>query len=135
MDLETNGHGHDAPYIERLNRYVLVATPLQPFVEWVTRLDAEESGEPLVPFTLEEAQLHHQATFLVPYVDEAGDLVAWIRENHDLLFDHILHEVEEDMTRWPGERTPEMFEAWFDLELLDAPVDLVDAPLYVGDEG
>lgn len=135
MGPESNGHGHEEPHIERLNRYVLVVTPLQPFVDWVQSLEEAGPTEPLVPFTLEEAQLHHQVTFLVPYTDAAEDLMAWIRDNHDLLFDHILHELEEDMSRWPAERTPEMFDLWFDLDLLDAPVDLVDAPLYLEDEG
>lgn len=125
----------DSPIV-RLDRYVLVVTPLQPWVDWVRGIeeaDGLEEGEP--PMTLEEAQLNFQTTFLVPYVEDAEDVVDWVRDNVDLIFEQMLHEIDADQGRWPGDRGPDAFDAWFDLDLLDAPIDLVDAPIYMESGG
>ncbi|MBW3535941.1 MAG: hypothetical protein KY453_12130 [Gemmatimonadetes bacterium] len=122
----------EGPRIARLDRFILVLTPLQPYVDWVTELEemegVEESQE---PFTLEEAQLEHQATYLVPFSEEPELAVDWVVENFDLLFEQELHGVVEDRAQWPEPRTFELFQTWFDMDLLDAPIDVVDAPLYM----
>jgi hypothetical protein len=34
---------------------------------------------------------------------------------------------------WPTNRTVAVFEEWFDLDLLDAPIDLVAGPFHLSD--
>lgn len=122
----------EAARIARLNRFILVLTPLQPYVDWVTGLEELEGVEEgQEPFTLEEAQVEHQATYLVPFSEEPDQAVDWVVENFDLLFEQELHGVAEDRTLWPDARTFDLFQAWFELDLLDAPIDVVDAPLYM----
>lgn len=142
----THGHGHPhghagrrpadpdepsgGPAIERLDRYVLVVTPRQPLVDWVRRLEERagpEEGEP--GFTLEEARSYHRAAYLVPVAEDAHDVQWWVEENFDLVLEQELFGFEPDRRRWPRARTLDTFLDWFDLELLDAPIDLVDAPL------
>ena len=114
-----------------LDRYILVVTPLQPFVDWVRKVevDHEELEEGDVPFDLEAAQQDFVSTYLVPAFPGIEMTVAWVRQNFDLIFEHelaIMYTAEE---LWPVNRTYEMMEEWFDLVLLDPPLDIVDAPL------
>lgn len=130
MSPHAHGPAEGPPPIDRLNRYVLVVTPRQPWVDWAASLGLEGEGEDGRPISLEEAELEYQATFLVPFAWETELVVDWIRDNVDLLFEQMLHALEPDPTRWPPERGADAFEEWFALDLLDAPIDLVDAPLY-----
>ncbi len=84
--------------------------------------------------SLEEAQLNFQTTFLVPYAEDAELIVDWVADNVDAVFEQMLHEIESDPARWPGDRSPDTFDTWFDLDLLDAPIDLVDAPLIMEED-
>jgi hypothetical protein len=119
-----------APPIERLERYVLLVTPLQPLVDWVRGIEVRDGLEDGGPrFSLEEAEAYHRAAYLVPLAADAHAVEAWVEENFDLVFEQELHGYESDRRRWPRKRTLDRFLQWFDLELLDAPIDLVDAPL------
>jgi hypothetical protein len=120
----------EAPRIERLNRFVLLVTPRQPLVDWVRRLEEGEGPrEGEKRFTLEEARTYHRAAYLVPRAEDAHDVEGWVEENFDLVFEQELFGFEADRRRWPRARTLDRFLDWFDLELLDAPIDLVDASL------
>jgi hypothetical protein len=124
-----SGAGPAAPRIERLDRYVLVVTPREPLVTWVRRVEANAAGSPGRAFTLDEAREYHRTAYLVPLAEDAHDVEAWVEENFDLVFEQELFGFEPDRRRWPRSRTLDTFLEWFDLELLDAPIDLVDAPL------
>ncbi len=130
----TEEKDQDGVPIVRLNRYVLVVTPLQPWVDWIRGIEREdglEAGE--APMTLEDAQVNFQSTFLVPWSEEAEDVVDWVADNVDVVFDQMLFDVETDSKRWPTDRSADIFDTWFDLDLLDSPIDLVDAPLIAED--
>lgn len=131
-------HGHaphpddepDAPRLERLERYVLVVTPRQPMVDWVCGLEASHGASPEGDgFTLDEAQAYHRTAYLVPLSEDAHDVEDWVEDNFDLVFEQELYGFASDRRRWPHRRTLDAFLDWFDLDLLDAPIDLVDAPL------
>lgn len=123
------------PDIARVDRFILVVTPQQPFVDWLVELqELEGAAEAEEPLTLEDAQAELQATYLVPFSEEPEDAVDWVADNFDLIFEQELFGVVQDREHWPEPRTLEVFQAWFDLDLLDAPIDLVDAPVYM-DEG
>ena len=125
--------GERAPAIHRLDRYLLVVTPAEPLAAWVRSLgpDAADVAERGVEFTVEEAQAYHRTAYLVPRAEDAHDVEAWVEENFDLIFEQELFSFTPDRRRWPRKRTVDVFLEWFDLELLDAPIDLVDAPLVV----
>lgn len=124
------GEVAQAPHIERLDRCVLVVTPREPLVDWVRRLAARRHPpNDTEPFTLEEARAYHRTAYLVPAAEDPHDIEGWIEENFDLVFEQQLFSLESDRRRWPRIRTLDTFVDWFDMELLDAPIDLVDAPL------
>lgn len=109
---------------------MLIVTPRQPLVDWVRRLEGREGpGKGEQRLTLEEARMYHRAAYMVPMAEDAHDVEGWIEENFDLVFEQELFGFEPDRRRWPRTRTLDAFLHWFDLELLDAPIDLVDAPL------
>lgn len=123
----------EAPPIARVDRYILKVTPCQPVVDWVRGLDEQELEEGDVPFSLEEAKKYHVATYLVPFSFDPEPVIAWVSDNYDTIFETELSGFTPDESAWPQGRSPEMFEEWFDLELLDAPIDLVDGPFYLDD--
>ena len=73
------------------------------------------------------------ATYLVPFSFDPDPIIAWVRDNFETIFETELHGVTEGSENWPSDRTVEMFEDWFDLQLLDAPIDLVDGPFYLSE--
>ena len=113
-----------------LGKY-LVVTPAEPLVAWVRSLgpDAPEVAERGLEFTIQEAQAYNRTAYLVPVGEDAHDVEAWVEENFDLIFEQELHAFTPNRRRWPRKRTVDVFLEWFDLELLDSPIDLVDAPL------
>jgi len=120
----------ESPSIERLERYVLVVTPRQPLVDWVRRLGSREVGGAYPSaFTLEEARAYHRTAYLVPVAEDPHDVESWVEENFDLIFEQELYAVTPNRRRWPRKRSAGVFMEWFTLELLDSPIDLVDAPL------
>jgi len=114
-----------------LDRYILVVTPLQPFVDWVRKVevDQDELEEGDAPFDLEAAQQDFVSTYLVPTFPGIEMTVAWVRQNFDLIFEHELASMYTAEALWPENRTFEMMEEWFDLVLLESPLDIVNAPL------
>ena len=128
-------HGdNDAPPISRVDRYILVVTPRDPFVEWTQGLEEQgglEDGEKR--YSREEAQTYGVATYLVPFSFDPALVIAWVTDNYELIFETALQGMESDPQLWPMERTPEIFEEWFDLKLLDSPIDLVDGPVYLSE--
>jgi hypothetical protein len=126
----------ESPRIERLERYLLVVTPRQPLVDWIGRLGSAGAGTLYEGgFTLEEARAYHRSAYLVPVAEDAHDVESWVEDNFDLIFEQELHAVTSDRRRWPRHRSADVFMAWFTLELLDAPIDLVDAPLVAPSRG
>ena len=109
---------------------MLVVTPRQPLVDWVHRLGSAGAGAGYDPgFTLEEARAYHRTAYLVPVAEDAHHVESWVEDNFDLIFEQELYAVTKDRRRWPRKRSAGVFMEWFALELLDSPIDLVDAPL------
>ena len=124
----------DASPISRVDRYILVVTPQNPFVEWVQGLEEKRgSGDGEGRYSLQEAQTPGVTTYLVPFSFDPALVIAWVTDNCEVIFESELHGMESDPQLWPSERTSEIFEEWFDLQLLDAPIDLVDGPVYLND--
>ena len=120
----------DSPRIERLERYLLLVTPRQPLVDWIRRLGSVGVGAAYAAdSSLEEARAYHRTAYLVPVAEDAHDVESWVEDNFDLVFEQELYAVTNDRRRWPRKRSADVFMEWFALELLDSPIDLVDAPL------
>ena len=121
--------------LPRANRYVMVLTPLQPYVDWVLGLPDPEHQEGDVVFSLEEAQQYHRTSYLIPYAWEWDTVEEWLNDNFDLFFESELRGIEEDASLWPAPRTLEVFDAWFEAEIFDAPFDTTREPMFVTKSG
>lgn len=132
--IEPEDGDDDARPISRVDRYILVVTPRDPFLEWVRGLEEQRGlGDDERRYRLEEARKAGVATYLVPFSFDPALVIAWVTDHCGLIFETQLQGMESDAQLWPTERTSEIFEEWFDLKLLDAPVDLVDGPVYLTD--
>jgi hypothetical protein len=119
--------------IARVDRHILVVTPREPFAEWVRTLEEfKEIVDGDQRQGLEES-LRMASTYLVPFSFNPDHVIAWVRENFEAVFATELNGVTESTESWPSDRTVEMFEDWFDLQLLDAPIDLVEGPFYLSE--
>jgi hypothetical protein len=119
--------------IARVDRHILLVTPREPFAGWVSSLEEFEDivdGEQ--QSGLDES-IRMAATYLVPFSFNPDAVIAWVRDNFETIFETELLGVTERSETWPSDRTLEMFEDWFDLQLLDAPIDLVDGPFYLSE--
>ena len=114
-----------------VNRYIVILRPLQPYVDWVNGLPMSEPQEPGDKvFDLDEAQRYHRTSYLIPYAWEWQHAEAWFDENFDLFFQNELEGIEADRALWPDPRTLELFEAWFEAEVFDAPYDSTREPMF-----
>ena len=119
--------------VTRVDRHVLLVTPREPFASWVRSLEEfEDIVEGEQRSGLDES-LRMAATYLVPFSFDPDPVISWVRDNFDTIFETELHGVTERSESWPSDRTVEMFEDWFDLQLFDAPIDLVDGPFYLSE--
>ena len=80
-----------------------------------------------------EESIRMPATYLVPFSFKPDPVIAWVRDNFNTIFETELHGVTETSESWPSDRTVEMFEDWFYLQLFDAPIDFVDGPFYLSE--
>lgn len=103
------------------NRMVLLLRPRSPFLEWVEVLGDEDD---------EGSSPNEPVAFLIPLFDFWEDAEGWIRENHLLIFETVLWSWAGDSAAWPIDRSWDVFQSWFDVELFNAPWDVVAAPLH-----
>jgi hypothetical protein len=113
-----------------VNRYVMVLTPLQPYVDWIQVLNEPEREEGDIVFSLEEAHKYHRTSYLVPYAWEWDVVEEWLNENYGMFFENELEGIEPDKSRWPEDRTRELFDSWFEAEIFDAPFDTTREPMF-----
>lgn len=103
------------------NRMLVLLRPRPPFLRWVDELVRGESDEQPNPEPI---------PFLVPLFDYWEDAERWVQDHHALIFETVLWSWSGDPSTWPSVRSWEEFADWFDLELLNAPWDVVSAPLH-----
>lgn len=101
-----------------INRVAIVVRPKTPFFDWARAL---EGGLPesTKPWTM---------VYLAP-ADDGEQPKEILRRCFGEIFEEQLgswHRVEED---WPTRRTFSLFQQWFDAEIVDLVLDLVDEPI------
>jgi hypothetical protein len=67
----------------------------------------------------------------VPEVGTDEETLGFVREHCGFMFEHELAAWMTDEGTWPADRGWEAFQAWFDVEIHDAVVDLGRDPLAV----
>ena len=104
-----------------ISRGVVIIKPKQPLVDWVNRT------MPLsTPLTLEEL-VHDCTAILVPDLDSREAVLAYLESLKLSLFEMELENWNREPSNWPAERTTELFDAWFDIEVHSMVWDLVEA--------
>lgn len=112
---ELEGQGH----LGLINRGVVIIKPKQPLVDWVNRTVPLD-----MPLTLEELK-HDCTAMLVPDLTSREAVLDYLDPAKPLLFEMELKGWNRDPSGWPEERTAEMFDDWFDIEVHSMVWDLV----------
>lgn len=106
--------------MECINRTAVVIRPKQPFVDWLNSIPDED-----IEFTLEKVS-DDNITFLIPPYENPEEAQACVRKIYSQLFEFELFGWYTDEDLWPDNRTWEMFQEWFEIEINSEVFDLVD---------
>lgn len=122
---DENGGREAGKEIWYLNRHAVLLRPRRPLLDWLHRIE-KAAGERRTG--LAEARESPEAFLIPPFAVQAQSL-AWVRDNYQAMFDIALESWIMDRDAWPAERSWELFQKWFDVEVVDGLWDLVDDPL------
>ncbi len=106
--------------MQSVNRTVVVIRPKQPFVDWLNSVPGENSDNTLEDISTENT------TFLIPEFDFVQDSLECVKEIYSDIFRFELFGWYTDDELWPRNRTWEMFQEWFEIEINSEVFDLVD---------
>ena len=106
--------------MQSINRTAVVIRPKQPFVDWLNSVPDEE-----IEFTLERVS-DDNLTFLIPPYNNPDESLACVKKIYDQLFEFELFGWVETEEIWPQNRTWELFQEWFEIEINSEVFDLVD---------
>lgn len=105
-----------------LNRSGLSVRPREPFRNWLEGFVGDEL--PSLELLRTEATL-----YLIDEVDEEQDFARSIDRHWLAIFQNELEAWDESAVHWPAQLTPELFEAWFELDVQLMSFDLSSDPL------
>lgn len=104
-----------------INRSVAILKPNQPFLDWLAEVPDPE------PLELTLGDLRHDCTaLLIPDFDDEADALGYIYASFEELFEMELDAWYNDESLWPADRTLEMFEEWFDIEIHSMVTDMAE---------
>lgn len=113
-----------------INRNVVVIKAQQPFLEWINQQPDLDLSSPV---SLEE--LHQDCTaLLVPDLFGPDEVLDYLTSFKLELFEMELESWHRDPETWPQNRTPQMFDTWFALEIHSMVWDTVNEAI-VKEEG
>ena len=104
-----------------VNRSVVLIRPSTAFANWLSSILDPQAAENAV----NEARQDPTA-YLVPEAEDAEDLEALLEESWPILCENELAIWVDDDTRWPKERSPEMFREWFEVDKGSMVLDLCE---------
>jgi hypothetical protein len=114
-----------------INRGILIVKPNQNFLDWLNQLPDTEPD--VSPFTLDDVRQDCTA-FLLPDVVSEGSVDFILEPIKTNLFEMELADWCTDPSQWPVNRSPEMFDLWFDIEFHTMVWDLLELPIQAMDE-
>ena len=105
--------------MEYINRSAITISHKQPYIQWHNALSPD--------LPMEENMLGESKTYLVkPDFDDADKL---IKKHFKQIFESELEVIWIDENDWPQNRNWKLFNEWFNYEISDFVMDLIDAPL------
>jgi len=110
-----------------INRTAVVIKAKQPLVNWIntTPKAKEEKGH---VFTLAEINEDCEV-LLLPDFDTVEEVLEELRPLKAEIFEDALDEWQTDEKFWPQNRSEEVFDTWFGLEIHSMVDDTVDEPI------
>jgi len=106
-----------------INRSVVVVQPKEPFLDWVNR-------DPTLSSPISMEYLRQDCmTVLVPELGSLEDALDYTETLKPRLFEMELEAWNLNLATWPKERTNELFDAWFEVEVHSMVWDAVGAPV------
>ncbi len=103
-----------------INRVALTITRKQPYVDWANGTDGPV---PIVTYPVED----RRTIYLAPNDGLQPDPAKLLDEFWEDVFESELSMWMEDESTWPQPRTRQLFDEWFDAEVVDTVIDLVPA--------
>ncbi|MCP8689901.1 hypothetical protein [Marinobacterium sedimentorum] len=113
-----------------LNRAAFALLPRQPFADWVKGLpaDAGEASEDEQDLSL--VALRAEGTlYLIDEVFSEDDFAAAKLRHWRQMLENELSAWDEFADHWPDDLSPELFDAWFELQPQLMAIDLSASPL------
>lgn len=102
-----------------LYRTAMIVSRREPYVEWANSLrEGDDDGFP-------EELARTRDVYLGPYSELQQTLDEAVADVWPEIFEEELFAWSTDESRWPANRTRDMFDEWFATELVDSIVDLV----------
>ena len=102
------------------NRTVVLIKPKEPFLEWLKGLPDPET-------MMELKLLRNESTaLLIPDFSCYEKAKEYIYEHADVIFESELNSWHEDKSDWPKNRDLKMFNEWFDIEIHERSIEMVD---------
>ena len=92
---------------ETINRAALFLAPRKPMIEWIKEVMPAHQGDLSNPLEHDNGRI-----YLIPEFDDAGELIEWLKENYEPVFENELYSWCTNPEYWPRERTWEMFLEW-----------------------
>ncbi len=111
-----------------IDRDVVVIKSKQPVVDWANR-DLAYSP----PVSMEELK-HDCTVILIPETDNLEEALEQVESLKLRLFEMELEDWSRDPVTWPKNRTIELFDAWFDLEVHSLVFDTLGGPVSKEDQ-
>lgn len=106
--------------MREINRSVLIPKPRAPFLAWIHSL-GNESGA----YTIDQLRDDCPA-LLIPEMEDADDIDAFIEQYHEPLFEYLLAEWADDPVAWPADRDLQTLRDWVDFEVSTLVFDVCD---------
>lgn len=110
--------------MQLINRGAVVIKPRQPYLDWIL------ANPDLQPIELTMEELQEDCTvLLVPEFEGIEATQAFLHDLKPVLFIEELRSWCENHQTWPQQRTRQMFDQWFTLEVHSMVFDTDDVPL------
>ena len=108
-----------------VDRSAVVLKPTQAFLDWLFTTD-----EDMPEITLAQLQ-SNCTTLLVPEFDTPEEVVGYVGEHFQPIFEAELAGWEIEKAKWPKDLNVEMFWTFFSIDVNDMVLDMVDADIQV----
>ena len=103
-----------------IDRFVAIGKPEQPFLDWLESLPDWD-----LDITVEDLRKDSNA-YLIREYDFTDQAMPYIERNHKAIFEWELWSWYTDETMWPERMTLSVFRKWFDIEIYEMVIDLLD---------